>query len=69
MDILEILQIIIPLLILQLGLITYTLIDINRNGMRNLNKALWIFIILFVNILGPIFYLIFGRGDGDNVKD
>ncbi|MFZ7121010.1 MAG: PLD nuclease N-terminal domain-containing protein [Eubacteriaceae bacterium] len=69
MDTLEILQLIIPLLILQLGLIIYTLIDISRNGVRNLNKVVWILIVLFVNILGPIIYLIFGRGDDVNVED
>lgn len=27
------------------------------------NKAIWIIVVLFIQIIGPIFYFIFGRGE------
>lgn len=69
MNALELIKLLIPLLVLQIGLIIYALVDLKKNGVRNLNKLTWIVIILLVNSLGPILFLIFGRGDGNNVED
>ena len=65
----ELIKLLLPLLVLQLGLVIYALVDLAKNGVRNLNKLAWILIILFINMLGPIIYLIFGRGDGSDVED
>lgn len=65
----ELIKLLLPVLILQFGLVAYALVDLAKNGVRNLNKIAWILIILFVNILGAIVYLIFGRGDGSDVED
>lgn len=60
--IVEILPFLIPLLILQLILLIVALVDlIKRQKVRGGNKVLWALIIVFVNIIGPIVYLIFGR--------
>ncbi|OPZ94462.1 MAG: hypothetical protein BWY74_00557 [Firmicutes bacterium ADurb.Bin419] len=56
----EILKLIAPLIVFQLGLLIYCVEDILRKGVRNLNKPLWI-AILFVNFIGPIAYLVVGR--------
>lgn len=58
---LEIIKLLLPLIILQGALGLYCVIDILRNGVRNLNKVLWILIVMFVNMIGPIIYLITGR--------
>jgi len=56
----------IPLVIIQLILIIVCVIDWNkREKFKNLNKWFWLIVILFVNIIGPILYLTFGR-DNDN---
>ncbi len=69
METLELVKLLIPLIILQLGLILYALFDLKKNGVRNLNKTAWIIIIIVINMIGPILYLIFGRGDGYHAED
>jgi len=69
METLELVKLLIPLFILQLGLILYALFDLKKNGVRNLNKTAWIIIVIVINMLGPILYLIFGRGDGYHAED
>ncbi len=69
METLELVKLLIPLFILQLGLILYALFDLKKNGVRNLNKTAWIIIIIVINMIGPILYLIFGRGDGYHAED
>lgn len=56
----EILKLFLPLIILQFGLLIYCIVEILKKGVRNLNKPLWI-AILFINMIGPIAYLIIGR--------
>ncbi len=65
----ELIKLLAPLIVLQMGLLTYSLFDLHKNGVRNLNKLAWILIIIFVNMIGPIVYLVFGRGDGSHGED
>ena len=52
-----------PLLVLQLGLQIIALVNLSkRQKVRFDNKLIWVLIIVFGNILGPIAYFIF-RGD------
>lgn len=52
-----------PLIVIQLALMVAALIDlIRRTGTRG-PKWLWLLVILFVNILGPILYFVLGRKD------
>lgn len=69
MEFSEMIKLVAPILILQLGLVIYCLVDIRKNGVRNLNIPAWVVIVLFINMFGAIAYLIFGRGVGDNVED
>ncbi|HEX78798.1 MAG TPA: PLDc_N domain-containing protein [Dehalococcoidia bacterium] len=51
----------IPLLILELGLLIFALVDLlNRQSVRG-DKMLWVVLIVFIGIIGPIIYFIFGR--------
>jgi hypothetical protein len=55
------LPLIIPILILQFGLVIVALIDVARRERTKGPKWVWVLVILFVNIFGPIVYFIFGR--------
>lgn len=56
------LPLIMPLIILQLILMITALIHVLRHpAVRIGNKTLWIIIIVFVNIIGPILYFLVGR--------
>lgn len=52
-----------PLLLIQLGLVVWGLYDLTRPGRRvkGDNKPLWAVVILFVSIVGPVVYFLFGR--------
>jgi hypothetical protein len=50
-----------PLIAIQVGLAIYCAVKIFREGVENLNKWAWLAICLFVNLLGPITFLIVGR--------
>lgn len=54
----------IPLLILQLILMITSLIHVLRHPhYRFGSKTMWIIIVLLVQIIGPVVYFVFGRGD------
>jgi len=54
--------IILPLIILQLILLVTAIVHLVRNDrLSQSNKIIWALVIVFVNIIGPIIYLIFGR--------
>jgi hypothetical protein len=58
---------VIPLVALNLSLVIWAVIDWNkRKNFKIMDKKIWILIILFVQFLGPAFYLLAGRGDGNN---
>lgn len=58
----EYLPILIPLFILQLILLVTAIIHlVNNDRLTQQNKIIWALVIVFVNIIGPIIYLIFGR--------
>nr|WP_263326101.1 PLD nuclease N-terminal domain-containing protein [Neobacillus sp. Marseille-Q6967] len=50
-----------PVLIIQLILLIVSLVDLTRIEKTNGPKWLWVLIILFVNIIGPILYFVIGR--------
>jgi len=59
------LAIAIPLVVIQLGLLVWGLYDLTRPGRRvkGDSKVVWALIIIFVNVIGPILYLLVGRED------
>lgn len=50
-----------PIAVLQLTLIIVAVIDFIRNKETNGPRLMWLFIILFIQIIGPILYFIIGR--------
>jgi len=52
---------IIPLIVIELILLIVALVDCIRAEQTNGPKWLWIIIIIFIEILGPVFYFVFGR--------
>ena len=58
---------IIPLLLIQLGLVIYNLINISKKEKtKYLNKVVWIFIILLGSLLGNLCYLIIEGVNNDS---
>lgn len=55
------LRLIAPLFIVQLVLLVIALIDLIRIPQTKGPKWVWALVIIFVNMLGPIIYFIFGR--------
>ncbi len=52
-----------PLILIQLGLMVYCLIDLSRRERVKGPKWLWAIIIIFGELIGPVVYLIAGRGE------
>lgn len=57
------LPLIIPLVLIDLGLIIYSLVDLARREKTKGPKWVWALVILFVSTFGPIIYLLFGRDE------
>jgi hypothetical protein len=59
----EILLLLVPVLIVQLGLIVLALRDLLRpeRRVRGDSRLMWGLIIVFVNLVGPILYFAIGR--------
>jgi len=54
-----------PLVVLQLGLIVFALMDWTRRPQtRYLNRWAWLVIIIVFSILGPVAYFLLGREEG-----
>ena len=60
----EYLPFLIPLIIAELALGITALVHVLRHpNYRFGNKVMWAFIVALVQIIGPIFYFAFGRGE------
>ena len=53
----------IPVFLLQIGLLVFALLDLNRRARVNGPKPMWVAIIVLVQIVGPILYFVLGRTD------
>lgn len=62
-DIMTFLPIILPVIAVGALLVFIAFIDLYRHRKTRKNVLVWTFIILFVNILGPILYFVIGRKD------
>ena len=62
-DFQQYIPLLIPLLIIQLGLMIAALVDLFRREKTKGPKWLWILIIVFVNYIGPILYFVVGRDE------
>ena len=59
----QIIALLVPIIVIQLGLIVAALYDLEREErrVRGGNKLVWVLIIVFLNIIGPIIYFVAGR--------
>lgn len=63
-QLISILRVAWPLIVIQLGLQIYAIVDIiRRKKTKSLPPILWIVIVVLGEILGPIVYLLFGRAE------
>lgn len=61
----EIVPLLIPLVLIQLGLLAFGLWDwAHRSTFRYLSRWAWFVVIVCVNIIGPLLYLLLGREEG-----
>ena len=57
----ELLPFLIPIILLELALMAVALVDLLRRERTRGPKWVWAIVIVFLNLIGPIVYLIFGR--------
>lgn len=63
---LEIIKLVWPLIVLQLAVQIYALVDIVKRGKtKNLNIPIWLVIIILGEIIGSLIYFLIGRADED----
>jgi len=59
----KMLPLIIPIVLLQLGLQIFALVDVARREKTKGPKWIWVLVIVFGEILGSVIYFIFGRDE------
>lgn len=59
----ELLPLVWPLVVIQLGLMAFALFDLSRRSATRGPKWVWALVIIFVNVIGPIVYFVVGRGE------
>ena len=61
----QILALLAPIVIIQIGLMIAALHDLEQEDrhVRGGSKLVWALVIVFVNVVGPIVYLVAGRDD------
>lgn len=60
----EYLPVLLPLIIVEIALMITALVHVLRhNTYRFGNKVMWAFIVVLVQIIGPVVYFVLGRGD------
>lgn len=61
--IMRLLPLLIPLVLVQLGLMIFALIDLLKHPTLRGPKWVWVLIVIFVNIIGPILYFVLAKRD------
>lgn len=62
--IIEYLPILIPYILIELILLIVALMHVLKHPhYRFGNKAMWVLIVLLIQIIGPIIYFVFGKGE------
>jgi ABC-2 type transport system ATP-binding protein len=62
----ELLLLLVPLVVIQVGLMILAVVDLLRDDrrVRGGNKGVWAVVIVFVSMIGPILYFLAGREEG-----
>ncbi len=53
----------IPVILIQLGLMIAALVDLVRRAQTHGPKWVWVLVIILINFIGPIVYFVAGRKD------
>lgn len=62
-DVADLIPFLIPLVAIQLTLLVVALLDLRKQSSVRGPRWLWVVVILFVNVIGPILYFVIGRED------
>jgi hypothetical protein len=63
-EVLDLLKAIWPVIALNYIIVIWAVVDlVRRDSVKYMPKLLWGIVIVFVNMIGPIAYLVFGRGE------
>ncbi len=59
----QIIALLLPIIVIQVGLMIAALFDLEKSErrVRGGSKLIWVLIIVFVNVIGPIVYFVAGR--------
>jgi len=57
----DLIPFLIPVILLQIGLMVVALVDLIRRERTRGPKWAWALVVVFINIIGPVVYLLFGR--------
>jgi len=62
-DVGTLVAILIPILVIQVGLLVVALYDLTRptRRVKGDSKVVWALVIIFINVIGPILYFLVGR--------
>ena len=60
-EILRFLPYLIPVIIIEYALLIFAIVQVAKNEVRYLPKWGWTLIIVFINIIGPIIFLLIGK--------
>jgi hypothetical protein len=62
-DIMQYLPLLIPIILLELALMIFALVDLIKRPRTRGPKWVWAVVVICLNLFGPIAYFLFGRGE------
>lgn len=63
---LENLPLLIPVILLEVGLMVTALLHVLKHPTYRFgNKTMWILIVVFLQLIGPVVYFVFGKGENE----
>ena len=66
-DFASLIPLVVPLVVVQLGLMVYCLVDLaRREKVKHLPKWGWALVIILGELVGPVVYLLIGRGESES---
>jgi hypothetical protein len=57
----QLIPLLIPIILIQFGLMVAALVDLIKRPKTRGPKWIWVIIVVFINLIGPIVYFIVGR--------
>ena len=60
-ELVQYLPLLIPLFLIQISLIIAALVNLRKQERVRGSRLMWVFVILFINMIGPIIYFLAGR--------